>query len=237
MTKGILWVSSRIVDEQKLSDDKFCDWYENIHIPDVHSLPGIPSATRYAASTPSPFPTSWSEVAPWLTVYDMPSLEYKDSAEFKGLDGQSNPAEEGVLEGIFRCARFDTRFYAERDVIGNFSSQGSARYMVSIGLDMKGDGGEDCEKGLKEGLGKNYEKLKGWVRTRWYELVSGTTLERFERRVGAMPKWLVLYEFEGEDAPWPRLKENMATGSAVTIRGDLEEREIGWYVKKREYAD
>lgn len=33
MTKGILWVSSRITRPEELSAEKFCEWYENVNIP------------------------------------------------------------------------------------------------------------------------------------------------------------------------------------------------------------
>jgi len=53
----------------------------------------------------------------------MPSLSYRESAAFKGLDGQSEPGAE-LLEGIFKCARFDTRFYEE---VQDFRPEKSAR--------------------------------------------------------------------------------------------------------------
>lgn len=46
------------------------------------------------------------------TVYEMPDIEYRNTDDFKGLDGQSEPAKE-LLEGIFKNVRFDTRFYRE----------------------------------------------------------------------------------------------------------------------------
>lgn len=55
-------------------------------------------------------PKAYDSEAPYLTVYEMPDVGYRETAEFKGLDGQSEPREE-LLEGVFRKARFDTRFY------------------------------------------------------------------------------------------------------------------------------
>jgi hypothetical protein len=42
----------------------------------------------------------------------MPEIGFRESEEFKGLDGQSVPKKD-LLEGVFRQARFDTRFYEE----------------------------------------------------------------------------------------------------------------------------
>lgn len=84
MTKGVLWVSSRVTKPDKLSGEKFCDWYENvtisnlssthllahrrtqIHIQQVLSLAGLPSAIRYEAIQPQPSADTWSSEAPWL---------------------------------------------------------------------------------------------------------------------------------------------------------------------------
>lgn len=42
----------------------------------------------------------------------MPDVGFKESKEFKSLAGQSPPSRE-LIEEIFKCARFDTRFYEE----------------------------------------------------------------------------------------------------------------------------
>ena len=55
-------------------------------------------------------PKAYDSEAPYLTVYEMPDVGYRKTAEFKGLDGQSEPRKE-LPEGVFRKARFDTRFY------------------------------------------------------------------------------------------------------------------------------
>lgn len=48
----------------------------------------------------------------------MSDIEFRETPEFKGLDGQSEPSKE-LLEGIFKQARFDTRFYEEVQVFEN----------------------------------------------------------------------------------------------------------------------
>lgn len=132
MPRGILWVASRVVNPDALSSEKFCDWYENVskrhnhnllrhsfpsqrHIQEVLSLSGVPSAARYEALQPQPDTKAWSNEAPWLTVYEMRDIDYRESDDFKGLDGQSEPSQE-LLEGVFKNARFDTRFYEEVQV-------------------------------------------------------------------------------------------------------------------------
>ncbi|KAF2032161.1 hypothetical protein EK21DRAFT_99254 [Setomelanomma holmii] len=99
MAKGVLWVSSRVTKPDKLTADKFCDWYENTHIQEVLSWPGLPSAT----------------------LYEMRDIEYRHSDDFKALDGQTTPSKD-LLNCVFKNARFDTRFYAE---VQNFQGSGT----------------------------------------------------------------------------------------------------------------
>lgn len=129
MPPGVLWVSSRIANPSSpsttLTPSKFCDWYENTHILEVTSLPGVPRAARYEAIFPQPDPEAWSANAPWLTLYEMPDVWYRLTDEFRGLDGQSRPSEE-LLRDVFEQARFDTRFYEE---VAKEVAEGSQRGM------------------------------------------------------------------------------------------------------------
>lgn len=44
MPRGILWVSSRILNPDKLSAERLCDWYENVSFYYLPSLP-FPSSS------------------------------------------------------------------------------------------------------------------------------------------------------------------------------------------------
>ncbi|KAF1999017.1 hypothetical protein P154DRAFT_393219, partial [Amniculicola lignicola CBS 123094] len=125
MPPGLLFVSSRLSSPTTLTPDKFCHWYENTHIQEVTALEGVPSAVRYEAEPLPSHPGKedgngdgkkdaqkgmGEEQAQWLTLYEMPDIDFRHTSAFKGLDGQSEP-EKSLLEGVFRQARFDTRFY------------------------------------------------------------------------------------------------------------------------------
>ena len=70
----------------------------------------------------------------------MPDIAYRESEEFKGLDGQSEPARE-LLEGIFKNARFDTRFYEEIQCFEpsktptTENENGGKRFVISAALE------------------------------------------------------------------------------------------------------
>ncbi|KAF2114145.1 hypothetical protein BDV96DRAFT_469467, partial [Lophiotrema nucula] len=167
MPPGILWVSSRIQNPSILSPEKFCTWYENTHIQEVTALSGVPSAARYQALSPSPVPTpTWSSEAPWLTIYEMPVLDFRESKEFKSLDGQSKPREE-LLEGIFKQARFDTRFYEQVQVYEPFGKiDGPAKFLISAALQPKAGEEEDFEAWYQDEHLKMLAECQGYLRTR-----------------------------------------------------------------------
>jgi hypothetical protein len=133
----------------------------------VTSLPGVPRAARYEAITPQPAPSTWSSEAPWLTVYEMPEIEYRETKEFKGLDGQSRPRED-LLEGVFKQARFDTRFYSEIQSYGKDVSVGPAKLLISAALQPKDGGDEDFERWYREEHLKVLSECPGYRRSRRY---------------------------------------------------------------------
>jgi hypothetical protein len=106
MPRGIVFVRSQTLDEEKLPPEKFCDWYENTHIEEVTALSGVTGAVRYEKLNDV---TAIGPEMPYLTVYEMPDAGFTETAEFKGLDGQSRPSEE-TLNGIFKLAKFETSF-------------------------------------------------------------------------------------------------------------------------------
>jgi hypothetical protein len=116
MAQGLIYVGSKVTRPNKLSDEDFCKWYEEIHIDQVCALSGVTAAARYEAlPLPEPIavpPPEDKKPYDWLTLYEMPDIEFRETKEFKGLDGQSVPKKE-LLEGVFKNACFETRFYQE----------------------------------------------------------------------------------------------------------------------------
>lgn len=80
-------------------------------------------------------------------------------------------------------------------------------------------------------------RAPGYVRTRRYELVSGTALTRFERTEPEIPRFLALHEFAGEELPWKELDESAQTEWAKEVMGGLVRSEVGWYKRKRVYEE
>ncbi|CAO2652045.1 Nn.00g003280.m01.CDS01 [Neocucurbitaria sp. VM-36] len=255
-----------------LTPETFCDWYENVrlpspftpplplplplplnfhhethttvqrHIPEVLALPGMPSAARFSALDPQPDDAkAWSHDAPWLTVYEMPDIEYRNTSAFKGLDGQSLPEKE-LLEGVFKNARFDTRFYEEVQVYGKGGGgekKGPATFLISAALEppASNEADADFDAWYRNEHLDVLARAPGYVRTRRYKLVNGTTLDRFVRVELDVPKYLALHEFQSDVLPWKELGESARTEWARRVMGGLVKEEVGWYVLKRKYAE
>lgn len=59
---GIVWCNSKVKDAEKLSPDVFCEWYRDVHVPDVLNTGAISEAFRGESIDPK-------EPQPYLTVY------------------------------------------------------------------------------------------------------------------------------------------------------------------------
>ena len=64
MPKAVFLVSSRPVSPDKDAD--FNAWYDEVHLPDLRSVPGVVSATRYRLA-----PDGTPGAHPYLTVYEI----------------------------------------------------------------------------------------------------------------------------------------------------------------------
>jgi hypothetical protein len=111
----------------------------------------------------------------------MSDIEYKDSAEFKALDGQSPPSQE-LLDGIFKNARFDTRFYTEAQSYSNPNSPspGPSTFLISAALEPPPDAVSDFDTWYRQEHLDVLSRAPGFVRTRRYELVFGTQVQKFQ---------------------------------------------------------
>ncbi|KAE8843197.1 hypothetical protein CFE70_002643 [Pyrenophora teres f. teres 0-1] len=242
MAPGILWVSSRIVNKDKLDVDKFCDWYENTHIQEVLILPGFPSALRYEAVTPAPKGMQYGNEAPWLTTYAMPDVDYRLSQAFKDLSGGKPPSAE-LIEAIYKHTRFDTRFYEERGVYpptspaatpsptsgssptpsSSSSSSSPPKFLIAATFHAPKDGTTDFSRHFSTTLLPQLEKTKGFVRAKTYEVATALVLDCWNWAAAeGVPGWLVMAEFEGGEAP---------------VLEGLEGAEVGVYRVGRIYSE
>ncbi|KAF2469315.1 uncharacterized protein BDR25DRAFT_371866 [Lindgomyces ingoldianus] len=261
MPPGVLWVSSRIRNPSILTPQHFCDWYENTHIHEVTSLPGVPRAARYevipqtptrnpsSITTSSPSPqdanpdaaldtgAEANEPAPWLTVYEMPDVSYRETTEFKGLDGQSEPRKE-LLEGVFKQARFDTRFYEGVQVVEREGGvpEGPAPLLISACLQPSPSSPSQFNAWYTTEHIPLISRIPGFRRLRRFKVINASVLDQFVRKSPKVPQYLTLCEFDGEMLPIKELAETGQTEWAREVMEGLEMAEVGYYRLKGGYG-
>jgi hypothetical protein len=183
--------------------------------------------------------------------YEMPDIDFRQSEEFKSLDGQSKPKGD-LLDSVFRQARFDTRFYEEKpfhsrtfkkDSEGGLRpSEGGAgpaepaKFLVSY-ASANTTFGASAHESILASLGE------GLVRMRCVYKVNATTLDRFERVEADVPGFLVLFELESEEAVkaltgvFKDYYDDRALGHQHALTPFHSRKvEVGFYRLKRVYA-
>lgn len=218
---GILFVLSAVLDPSALAPADFADWYENTHIQEVQSTGGIAGSQRYEALTfASSYrgrqlgqtPANRNLDFDFATVYNMPDLAFRESAAFRGLDGQTAPREE-LLEGLFRRVSFITRFAEEVEVFGVSGGEEAAPFVVTVApLSSRGS--------LPD-----FGDVVGLRRTRRFKVHEGSLLKRFERSWLDEPTEMAILELQSEDGV-------AAVAEAV---GNAEGLEVGYWGLRRDY--
>lgn len=123
-TPGIMWVNSDVIKSDALARKDFDRWYCDEHIPDVVTKSGVESANRYDHMINGP---AGPRRLGFLTIYEMPDINFMETEEFRGLEGQSPGPNRDT---IFANAEFDTRSYELVQVDEAQGMQGSGRYLL-----------------------------------------------------------------------------------------------------------
>jgi hypothetical protein len=254
---GILWVASRITKPDKLSDDKFCQWYEDQHVDEVVALSGIPAAARYEAvpmseiaGPPTPESIKAAEEPPayvlgakWLTIYEMKDVEFRNSAEFRGLDGQSKPKDD-LLNGVFKNAMFETRFGELLSNDDKGIKKGPARLIVSATMTASNrQAADDIEHFYEHEHVREVAKCPGYIRTRRFRWVDSTVLKEFERQpadpIENRVSVVALHEFDGDYFPMEGMLKADETPWTASTLASLKQGgiEAGFYRLKRVYGE
>ncbi|KAJ4992170.1 putative alpha/beta hydrolase [Stagonosporopsis vannaccii] len=226
---GVLWVSSKIVSPSNLSTAQFDDWYENEHALEVLVLPGIPSAIRYTALSPS-------HPSPHLITYEFPSLSYTADPSFQAV--ANTPPPPSLVDRIYAHASFDIRFYSELPTPApphpSPSDPNANLALASIALHPV-EGREAAflawfAKELTEGL----SSVAGFVRLRRFELVNSVLRESNVVSVPSRPKYLVLAKFERAAAAEESVRGEV---EAWLAKAGLARADVGWFGVKKAWKE
>jgi hypothetical protein len=218
---GILFVASKVLNIDVLDPLDFIDWYENTHIQEVQSTGGISSTQRYESLSFHKCHRDSNATAAenanfdfeFLTIYNMPDLAFRETAAFKGLDGQSKPSDE-LLEKLFKQTAFTTRFCEESEPVAK-----NDKPVIFLATVCWRSDAHDPEMRSK------LSKIEGLRSMREFEVREGSLLRKFERSWESEPTSIVLLEFEDG-------KGLFGIQNAI---GASQSGEIGLWRLRREY--
>ncbi|ENI04658.1 hypothetical protein COCC4DRAFT_81629 [Bipolaris maydis ATCC 48331] len=236
---GIMWASSRITHPERLSVDKYSDWYENKHIKDVLVLPGAVAAVKYQA-VERPVKDggeerTYSGDMPWLVVYELPDMVgFRESDGFKNMS-QRNPPTQAEIDTIYMNTQFAIRFYEE---VQRFEGE---KAKENGALEPPSDiaSTTDFDKWYREEHIPLLSRMPGFIRSRRYEVKTAYTIKQLQPSddMQIVPKYYALHEFGGEALPWKQIEESVGTEWAKKVMGSVQKAEVGWYKVKRVYPE
>jgi hypothetical protein len=179
----------------------------------------------------------------WLTIYEMNDVDFRESAEFRGLDGQSKPKDD-LLERIFKNAMFETRFGELLSNDDKGIKKGPARLIVSATMTAANrEAADDIERFYEQEHVREVAKCPGYIRTRRFRWVDSTVLKEFER-LPAEPiedriSVVALHEFDADYFPMEGMLKADETAWTAHILKSLKVGglEAGFYRLKKVYGD
>ena len=210
---GILCVMSTVLHHDALSNANFCTWYEDTHVQQVQSTGGISRTERFEryiplSRTDRPNEQLKDQICNYdfITVYHMSDLAFRETAAFKGLDGQSVPSDE-LVERIFKQTEFCTRFCEElpgdqetTSVVPDESSP--LPYLVTIAIK---DASSTQGRPIHELL-SSLSQVLGATKTTTYKVCEASILSEFRRSYQTEPKNIILVECSTKPQVEPLLK-------------------------------
>jgi hypothetical protein len=187
---GIIWCNSSVTNQDEMPRQSFCNWYHDIHIPDVLKTGAISKAYRYQAMDPA-------EDRFHLALYYADNMDglldkvkgtitpTRLSCRTKLLTAVSNRHDSipGSHE-MFDYAHFDTRFYK---LVQLYEPEQAASGLPDFVLstEMNPADADDFERWYQEEHLKDGSTVRGWRRTERYELSNAL-------RTPDAPKYLTL---------------------------------------------
>ncbi|PPQ74897.1 hypothetical protein CVT24_003050 [Panaeolus cyanescens] len=182
----------------KVDDADFNEWYDDVHIPDLFTLPGFLNSQRYTATD--------SRTPHYLGTFtvdtpDPTSMIHSD--QFKALVDAASPREKYILNNIETVNRRDLELIFEHPPSYSAPSGEVAKYLFVVTLDFLDDDPsfqEDANRWYNEEHIPDIAKVNGWTRSRRFKLNESVELNlNTDSTVHQnVPKYLALHEFTND---------------------------------------
>ena len=184
----LLFAFSHITNHS-LTDETYNEWYDAVHIPDLLKTSGITRAYRYRNTTSDP--------PPYLAIYPT-TIAFLQTPEVMSIPMSSDmlPAS----HYLFDIVSYDTRHYKHIQTFEPPNIKPGPAPLLIVAAITPMHAGDDSDKDMDKWYRTEHlhdlAKVKGYRRTRRYELVwHGRVPDKGEKQE-APPRFLAMHEFE-----------------------------------------
>lgn len=227
---GLMYIISHPIDPEKTPDDKYNLFYNEEHLPDVLAGGPIDVALRYKNVNPE-------AKAQYIALYPLDNADYMGSAENLRLLEDTRKSRTLGCDDIADLIHFELRPYTKIQTYEGPPHEGAAaavgpepraRTLVSISFEPREGGDQEFDDWMRQEHLELSAAMQGFRRT-----------TRYVRKDGAMPRYLVLNEFDGNlaDIPAEQSARVMSTEWARKIMGEARAIERDVYTLIQEQGD
>lgn len=212
-TPALLFVTSRISDPSKTTDERFNRMYNEEHLPDVLSYRTkiTDLALRYKNTNPS------SE-RPYLALYPLEDTSIFTNGTFEQLAADTRHSRTYNGEDVMNFIEFGPRAYEK---IQTYEGYGHAddtgkqrgRSLTCVAMEPAEDGEADFEDWYRKQHLDMMSMCRGYLRT-----------TRYKRIDGVEPRFLALHEWDckPEEFPTEQMKQVTSTEWCRKILGEAK---------------
>ncbi|KAL2760375.1 hypothetical protein ACRALDRAFT_1078881 [Sodiomyces alcalophilus JCM 7366] len=208
--RGIIYVNSGIERTDVLDEEKFMNWYDNDHIPEILETSGVSSAWRFKDVE------AGKVEKPYLAMYPLEDIGFTQTEEFKKIRVHSDLIPGGA--SIYDLANFDVRVYNLTQVFDpTKKGKGHTKTIISAQIEPGPEiSAEEFDRWYREEHLEQLSKGKGFLRATRYEIAYARSNAQSRVLKGLAttsepppkpPTYLALHEFSTEDVSVEQLKE------------------------------
>lgn len=210
---ALLFVTSRISDPSKTTDERYNQMYNEEHLPDVlnYKVKVTDLALRYKNSNPS-------SDRPYLALYPLDDVSFFTRGTFEQLAADTRHSRTYGGEDVMDFIEFGPRAYEKIQTYEGYghendSGKDRGRTVTCVAMEPAEDGEADFEDWYRKQHLDMMAMCTGYLRT-----------TRYQRIDGVSPRYLALHEWAlaPEEFPTAQLKQVTSTEWSKKILGEAK---------------
>ncbi|SMQ49042.1 unnamed protein product [Zymoseptoria tritici ST99CH_1A5] len=217
---GLLYVGSKVIKPDLISQDDYLKWYGDSHVPDVLKTSGVEEAYIWQAQDPT-------FERPVLVFYPLKDTGFLNTAEmgtipthYDDLPSSGNLSEIASLDvRSYKC----TQLFAPEN-----AKPGQSDFLVVAAMTPADD--QDFDNFYRQEHLSDCATVPGWRRSERYELLAAFPMEGATSPLEP-PKFLTLHYIDGETFPAAEMAKLGESEWTKKIMSGLKKSEMGVFEK------